>query len=154
MSLWDSILAYSLTSVLSKEMGLKFEGVVGSLPGLGIVTTQALSISEGNEAEDIASPQTDCNVGDRMFKKVLQYSFVNPSGPGDLPDGRVFIAFLISGSLMGALSEVNCAYEREGRLMLDKKVCYPLQAAGCWDQLQDCRASCNIQRMSLLYPLG
>lgn len=54
-SLWARILAYNFTSLFSKEIGLKLASVLGSLPGFGIVTTYALSISAGNEVEDIAS---------------------------------------------------------------------------------------------------
>lgn len=38
-------LAYSFMSALSREIGLKFCGVVGSLLGLGRATTRAFSIS-------------------------------------------------------------------------------------------------------------
>lgn len=54
MSLFTSSLAYTFRSIFSREMGRKFWGVVGSLPGLGIVITKADSISLGKEDEDAA----------------------------------------------------------------------------------------------------
>lgn len=40
--------------MLSREIGCKFFGDVGSLPGLGIVTTSELSISHGKDEEEAA----------------------------------------------------------------------------------------------------
>lgn len=43
--------AYIFKSRLSNDIGQKFFGEVGSLPGLGRVTTMALSILAGNDTE-------------------------------------------------------------------------------------------------------
>lgn len=39
-------MAYSFTSIFKSEIGLKFEGVFGSFPGLGRVTINASNIEK------------------------------------------------------------------------------------------------------------
>lgn len=74
------------------EIGRKFAGIFGVFPGSGRVTTCAFSHSEGREAVSEALAKTGYRKGARISLKVLRYSLVRPSGPGDLPRGRLAVA--------------------------------------------------------------
>lgn len=73
--------------MLSRDIGQKFFGDVG--PVFGIVTTSAFGISEGKEEEEAALLYTLHKRGAKTFWNFLEYSPVNPSGPGDLKLGNL-----------------------------------------------------------------
>lgn len=115
--------AYIFTSKLSNEIGWKFfSGNVGYLPGLGKVTTMALTILVGNMAESAAELKMLHRVGARICWNCLKYSPVKPSGPGDLELGSLLITFKISAVVKGSFSAESCCGVKDRRLVPSRKV--------------------------------
>lgn len=85
MSLLASALAYSLISVINRDIGLKF--VSGDLPGLSSVTIVACTFSEGTVPPAIAWLNAEHRSGVKVDWYNLRYSLENRSGPGELPLG-------------------------------------------------------------------
>lgn len=59
--------AYIFKCILSNDIGQKFFGEEGSLPGFGRVTTKALTISVGEIEEAAAELSVLHSIGARMF---------------------------------------------------------------------------------------
>lgn len=71
ISLVASSLAYILTSLFSNDIGLKFCGESGALPGLGKAIIVAFNISGGKDEEAAAEPNVSTKCGVKMSIKVL-----------------------------------------------------------------------------------
>lgn len=97
-------------------MGWKFWGVVGSLPGLGRVITKAESIYLGKDEEDAAWLNKLHKWGDKIVLKILKYSPVKLSGPGDLELGSFSMVAWISNAVKGELRRKSCSDVIDGSL--------------------------------------
>lgn len=84
-------------------------------PGLERVTTRAASICEGKTAVVDALAYISCRWGERTY--------VRPSGPGDLLNGKESIILIIYVEVIGALRGAYCESVKVGRFKLCRKAC-------------------------------
>lgn len=120
-SLRARVLAYSLISAFNNEIGRKFAGLSGGLPGLGRVTIVACRFSDGMAPPFITKLNAEHRCGVNVEEWSFKYSLENPSGPGDLPLGKEWMAESISCSVKGAFKDSRWAFETVGRLTESRK---------------------------------
>lgn len=102
------VLAYIFKLRFSRDIGLKFWGVVGSLPGFGSVIMRAVNDSLANIKEEAALLKSFIKWGSRYVENCLKYSPVRSSRPGVFPGGSEAIVARISVAENGAFKEVSC----------------------------------------------
>lgn len=106
------IFAYSLIFELRRKIGLKLAGVSQSFLGLGRVMMCVLNISEGKEACSVAVFYNLVSCGAMQSPNTWWYLLVNPSGPGDLPLGKILLTQSTTWSVKGQ----SCSIRSDGAM--------------------------------------